>query len=62
MPDYLIKISIDSNTSRERIVRAKNRSQALAFAVADSIKVDVASIDDAVRITQAGGKVEQASE
>jgi hypothetical protein len=61
MPDYIVKITA-GETTRERIVRAKNRAQAVNHVVGDSLKVDVASIDDAVRITQAGGKVEQASE
>lgn len=61
MPDYLITHSLDSDQKRTRIVRAKNRAQAIAHVVADSIKVDTATIDDAMRLAAAGGQVEQAS-
>lgn len=60
MPDYIVKITAGEST-RERIVRAKNRAQAVAHVVGDSVKVDVAEGDDYMRIAAAGGKVEQAA-
>lgn len=63
MPDYLIVIHPnDQDDRRERIVRAKNKAQAIAHVVADTLKVDVASTDDAMRIGRAGGEVETAKE
>jgi len=65
MPDYLIKTTIpheDTPAIRERLVRAKNQAAALKHVVADTIKVEPATIDDAMRIAGAGGKVEVAAE
>jgi hypothetical protein len=65
MPDYLIKTVIPSETTpavRERIVRAKNEASALRHVVSDTITIDRASIDDAMRLATAGGKVETVAE
>jgi hypothetical protein len=71
-PDYLISITIpgdglhgenrDQPTTRERIVRAKNQAQALKHVLTDTITIEAASIDDAMRIGAAGGTVEIAAE
>jgi hypothetical protein len=45
---------------RERIVRAKNEAAALKHVVADTITIDRATIDDAMRLAGQGGKVEEA--
>lgn len=66
MPDYLIcttipEIGADKATAiRERIVRAKNEAAALKFVVADTITIDRASIDDAMRLAKNGVEVEVA--
>lgn len=73
MPDYLITSTlkvfktIDALASPEtckveRLVRAKNEAAALKHVVADTIAVNRASIDDAMRIAAQGGKVEIAAE
>lgn len=65
MPDYLIKTTIPGEKTpvvRERLVRAKNEAQAIRHVVTDTLTIDRASIDDAVRLAQAGGKVEIAAE
>lgn len=62
MPDYLITTSIDSDTSRTRIVRAKNQAQAIKHVVADTLRVAVASIDDAMKLAREGGAIETAKE
>ncbi|HSW83489.1 MAG TPA: hypothetical protein VLH12_08445 [Usitatibacter sp.] len=69
MPDYLIKTALTAGPIDdrkpivvERIVRAKNQSQAIRHVVEDTLSVDLATIDDAMRIAQAGGKVETASD
>lgn len=59
-PDYLITTALDSDTKRERIVRAKNEAAALKHVVADTITIARASIDDAIRLTKDGGTVETA--
>lgn len=61
MPDYLIRTQLNQDTG-ERIVRAKNKAQAIAHVVADTLKVDVATTDDAMRIAGAGGKLEIAKD
>lgn len=63
MPDYLCTVVIPSTmdaegATKERIVRAKNEAAALKFIVADSIAIDRASIDDAMRLAKAGCEVE----
>ena len=67
MPDYLIKTIIPgrgdhfaepSHVTRERIIRAKNEAAAIKFVVADTITVDRATLDDAIRV----GKIEKAGE
>jgi hypothetical protein len=60
MPDYLIITKLDSDTKTERIVRAKNAAAALKHVVADTITLRAAAIDDAMRLANAGGKVEVA--
>ncbi len=67
MPNYLVKtvytgapIDEAKPVVIERIVRASNKARAIAHVVADTLTVDVASIDDAMRIAAAGGKVEVA--
>lgn len=61
MPDYLVKTTIpneDAPATRERIVRARNRAAALQHVVSDTISIEAASIDDAMRLAANGGKVE----
>lgn len=61
MPDYLVKATISSDgkpATRERIVRAKNEAGALRHVVADTITIDRATIDDAMRLAGNGGVVE----
>ena len=65
MPDYriLMKISETSTDGThvvERLVRAKNEARALAHIVKDTISIDRATIDDAMRLAKAGVEVEQA--
>jgi hypothetical protein len=62
MPDYKVSITVDKNADvrKERLVRAKNQSAALAHVVADTVTIDRATIDDVVRLTKAGVEVEQA--
>lgn len=73
MPDYLITTTIptisqhsprldggDGPAKRERIVRAKNEAAALKHVVSDTIVIERATIDDAMRLAAVGGKVEQA--
>jgi hypothetical protein len=74
MPDYLITTTIPPNGSefqgvqgadsakRERLVRAKNEAAAIKHVVADTITVTRATIDDAMRLAQAGVKVETAGD
>lgn len=67
MPDYLITTKIpgnklDADTTRERIVRAKNQAQAIKHVLADTLTVTVAGIDDAMRLAGQGGKVEGAKD
>jgi hypothetical protein len=69
MPNYLIQtilagapIDDRSPVVIERIVRASNKARAIAHVVADTLKVDVATVDDAMRVAGAGGKVEVAKE
>lgn len=66
MPDYIITCTIPNGSAevhkRERIVRAKNEAAALKHVVADTITIDRATIDDAMRLAGLGGKVELASE
>jgi hypothetical protein len=62
VPDYLVITSIDSAVKTERIVRAKNSAGALRHVVADTISVRQAHIDDAMRLAQAGGVVEEAKD
>lgn len=61
-PDYLIITAIDSDTKRERIVRAKNEAAAIKHVVSDTLTVRRAGIDDAMRLSAVGGKVETAKE
>lgn len=60
MPDYLIIVSArpDSADQRERIVRARNESSALKHVIADTITIDRATIDDAMRLAKEGVEVE----
>ena len=60
MPEYFITTQIDSDTKRERIVRAKNETAALKHVVADTITIRRAVIDDAMRLSAQGGVVEVA--
>lgn len=67
MPDYLITSLVAGNADSapvksERIVRAKNRATAIQHVVSDTITAERASVDDAMRIAAAGGKVEIASD
>jgi hypothetical protein len=61
-PDYLIRTTIPDAEPRERLVRAKNQAQALKHVLTDTITIEAASIDDAMRIGAAGGTVEIAAE
>ena len=54
MPDYLITIA--GEPKRERIVRAKNEAQAIRHVIADTVTIDRATLDDAIRV----GKIETA--
>ena len=54
MPDYLITIAGESK--RERIIRAKNEAQAIRHIIADTVTIDRATLDDAIRV----GKIEAA--
>lgn len=64
MPDYLIITTIPGQTpaKRERIVRAANEAKALKHVVADTLKIERASIDDAMRLAGDGVKLETAAE
>lgn len=67
MPDYLLKTTVPTadhakTVQRERIVRAKNEAAAIKHVVADTISVDRATVDDAMRLAPAGVKVEVATE
>lgn len=69
-PDYLITTSIpasnnhsgldggESPAKRERLVRAKNEAAALKHVVADTIVIERATIDDAMRLANIGTKLE----
>jgi hypothetical protein len=57
MPDYLIITKLDSDTKRERIIRAKNEAQAIRHVIADTVTIDRATLDDAIRV----GKIEIAA-
>lgn len=56
MPDYLIITTLDSDTKTERIIRAKNEAQAIRHIIADTVTIDRATLDDAIRV----GKIETA--
>ena len=62
MPDYLITVSMhaDKPEQRERLVRAKNEAAAIRHVVSDTIMIDRATIDDAMRLAKEGVEVEQA--
>lgn len=65
MPDYLVRTLIAESPDRvpvqsERLVRAANKARAIAHVVADTIKVDVATSDDVMRVAKAGGEIEVA--
>ena len=63
MPDYLITVSTGKqpdDSVTERLVRAKNEARALAHVVADTVKVERATMDDAIRLSKAGVELEQA--
>jgi hypothetical protein len=60
MATYLLKTSIDSDTSRERLVKAKTQAQALKHVVGDTITCKVADADDCVRLGGAGVAIEEA--
>lgn len=73
MPDYLITstLKIFKTTAPletpetckvERLVRAKNQASALKHVLADTITVESAGTEDAMRIAAAGGKLELAEE
>jgi len=68
MPDYLIRTTVPAADAtkpavqRERIVRAKNEAAAIKHVVSDTISVDRATVDDAMRLAPAGVKVETAAE
>lgn len=65
-PDYLITTIIPNAAplgtpggsaavhKRERIIRAKNEAQAIRHVVADTVTIDRATLDDAIRV----GKIE----
>lgn len=66
MPDYLIKTTVPTADAakpaqRERIVRAKNEAAAIKHVVSDTISIDRATVDDAMRLAPAGVKVELAA-
>lgn len=73
-PDYVITTTIPDGPTkftdepqpggltRERLVRAPNKARAIAHVVADTLTCEVATIDDAMRIASAGGKVEIAED
>jgi hypothetical protein len=64
MPNYLVTTKIpnigkdDAVAIRERIVSAKNQAAALAFVASDTITVEKATIEDAMRLAKAGVEVE----
>jgi hypothetical protein len=60
VPDYLIRTTIPGDTpaTRERIVSAKTKAQAIAHVVADTLTIEVATTSDAMRIAAAGGALE----
>jgi hypothetical protein len=65
MPDYILRTTItrgDEHDTIERLVRAANKARAIAHVVADTIKVDVATTEDAMRIASAGGALEVAED
>lgn len=68
MPDYLIVTKIVTPgesvkiSSTERLVRASNKARAIQHVVADTLIVEPATIDDAMRVAFAGGKLEVASD
>lgn len=59
MPDYIVVTIIETGgvpAKRERIVRAKNEAQAIRHIIADTVTIDRATLDDAIRV----GKIEVA--
>jgi hypothetical protein len=66
VPEYIIRTVVPHENApaivRERIIRAKNEAQAIRFAVADTLQVARASIDDAIRLGKDGVSVEIATE
>lgn len=64
MPDYLITIqpkapaADEKLVTTERLVRAKNQSQALGHVVSDSVFVKIADTEDIIRLAQAGVRLE----
>ena len=66
MPDYLVttKLTLISTEGEirketaqvERIIRAKNEAQAIRHIIADTVTIDRATLDDAIRV----GKIETA--
>ena len=64
MPDYLIRTTIQNpsdkdsspTVTRERIIRAKNEAQAIRHIIADTVTINRATLDDAIRV----GKIETA--
>jgi hypothetical protein len=63
MPDYLITTILRSadeatGVQRQRIVRAKNEAAALKHVVADTITITRATLDDAMRLSGEGVKIE----
>jgi hypothetical protein len=66
MPDYCIRITAKPAEVEapaivtERLVRAKNEARAIAHVVKDTISVDRATIDDAMRLAKLNVEVEVA--
>lgn len=65
-PEYLVKVSSKPAVAdakpvvTERIVRAKNEARAISHVVSDTVTVERATIDDAMRLSKLGVEVENA--
>ena len=50
------------DATRTRLIEAGSQAQAVRFAVADSISVELATVADAVELAKAGVQIERAGE
>lgn len=65
MPTYLVVQTFPAKPEalkRERLVEAKNKASAVKFVSDETISAEAVEIADAMRLAQAGVKVEKAGE